>query len=66
MLRTGKGRPNLASLLSMREVADLAIDRWVLPRAQRRPEFRNWTLDDLATLFGSQERIVHSKIARVG
>lgn len=57
LLRTGKGCPDLSSLLSVREVAELAVERWMLPRSQRRPEFRSWTSDDLLQLFGNYCRI---------
>lgn len=65
MLRTGKGRPNLASLLTAREVADLAADRWVIPRAKRRPEYKKWTIDDLLGLLGNQQRAIESQMARM-
>lgn len=51
LLRTGKGRPNLETLLSTFEVGEQALERWVVPRSQRRPEFINWTHDDLKTLL---------------
>ena len=57
ILRTGKGRPDLSSLLCAREVADLAVERWMLPRSQRRPEYRSWTSDDLLELLGNQRRV---------
>lgn len=57
LLRTGKGRPDLSSLLSAREVAELAVERWILPRSQRRPEYRSWTSDDLLQLLGNHRRI---------
>ncbi len=60
LLRTGKGRPDLSSLLSAREVARLAVERWMLPRSQRRPEYRNWTANDLINLFGNQHRLIRS------
>lgn len=47
ILRTGKGRPKLTTLLSASEVAELALERWVIPRSLRRPEFTTWTLDNL-------------------
>ena len=46
MLRTGKGQPNLATLRTAGEVADMALDRWIIPRAHRRPEFSAWTTED--------------------
>lgn len=56
ILATGKGRPNLKTLLSAKEVADLALERWVIPRAARRPEYLGWQTDDLVRLLGSQHR----------
>lgn len=47
ILRTGRGRPNLRTLLSADKVSELALERWVLPRAERRSEFSAWTLEDL-------------------
>lgn len=51
MLNTGKGRPNLNTLVTAKEVAQMALERWIVPRAQRRPEFSEWTLDDLKRLL---------------
>ncbi len=62
ILRTGKGRPDLSSLLKVREIADLAIQRWILPRSERCPEYKNWNFEDLVNLFGSQKQIIHSCI----
>lgn len=51
MLKTGKGRPNLKTLVTAKEVAQMALERWIVPRAQRRPEFCEWTLDELKGLL---------------
>lgn len=53
-LRTGDGHPDLSSLLSVRKVAELAVERWILPRAHRRPEYRLWTSDALFRLLDNQ------------
>ncbi len=53
ILRTGRGRPNLSSLLTAEEVAALAVDRWMLPRAERRPEFREWRQEGVLQLLTS-------------
>lgn len=58
LLRTGKGRPDLSSLLSVSTVARLARERWIVPRSQRRPEYRNWMSDDLIQLFGDHSQII--------
>ena len=54
ILQSGKGRPDISSLLGISEIAELASERWMLPRSQRRPEYRNWTRDNLIGLLGSQ------------
>jgi hypothetical protein len=51
ILRQGKGRPKLSTLLRADEVAELAVERWMLPRSQRRPEFRAWTADKITELL---------------
>jgi hypothetical protein len=51
LLRTGKGRPQLSSLLTVREIGQLAVQRWMLPRSERRPEYWNWSRSDLASLL---------------
>jgi Domain of unknown function (DUF4338) len=51
ILRTGKGRPQLSSLLTVPEIGQLAVQRWMLPRSIRRPEYRDWTRSDLASLL---------------
>lgn len=56
ILRTGEGLPNLSLLLSAREVGEMALERWILPRAKRRPEYRAWTRDDLLQLVGGPPR----------
>ena len=60
LLRTGRGRPDLSSLLSAQKVAELAMERWMVPRSQRRPEFQSWTSDDLQHLLTS--RVTTSRV----
>ena len=62
LLRTGKGRPDLTSILSVSEVVRLARERWMLPRSERRPDYQQWTSDDLARLFGDCGRIVQGSL----
>lgn len=57
ILRTGKGRPDLSSLLTAAEVADLALERWILPRARRRPDFRTWRRSDVVQLLGNSIKL---------
>ena len=46
-------RVRYKGLLSISEVADLSLHRWVLPRALRMPEYRNWKRDEIADLFST-------------
>ena len=52
ILHTGKGTPDLSSLLSVPRVADLALERWILPRARRRPDYRAWNRSNVVQLLG--------------
>lgn len=61
ILKTGKGRPDLSTLLSVDEIAELAKSRWIVPRAERRLEFKEWTTDDLKLLL----RVQQSKTSKV-
>lgn len=56
ILRTGKGRPDLSNLLTVSEIAELAKERWILPRAQRRQEFKEWTNENVLRLLNTNER----------
>ena len=58
ILRTGEGRPDLVSLLSVHEIGQLAVERWIVPRSRRRPEYRAWTSDEVGKLFGNHPKIV--------
>jgi Domain of unknown function (DUF4338) len=62
VLHSGRGRPNLSSLLSADEVASLAVERWMLPRSERRPEFKIWKRESIKELLGDQHREVPSKL----
>ena len=62
VLHSGRGRPNLSSLLSADEVASLAVERWMLPRSERRPEFKTWKRESIEELLGDQHGEVPSKL----
>ena len=51
LLRTGTGQPELSTLLSTRQIADLSLERWLLPRAHRRSEYRSWAKADVLHLL---------------
>jgi hypothetical protein len=66
ILRTGEGEPDTESLLCAKEIAERGIERWMRPRAERRPEYRDWSLDDLMRLFGSQSHLLRSQMSNSG
>jgi hypothetical protein len=51
VLRNGQAVPDYSDLLSAAEVSELAIDRWLCPRAARRPEFASWQNDHIRALL---------------
>ncbi|MEZ5758282.1 MAG: DUF4338 domain-containing protein [Emcibacteraceae bacterium] len=61
ILKTGNEKPNIESLLSVKEIASLGVKRWMQPRAVRFPEFQNWTHKDLIDLFGNQFRHLNTE-----
>lgn len=54
ILHSGRGKPKLSSLRSADEVAHLAVERWMLPRSERMPEFRLWRSENIKSLLDSQ------------
>ncbi len=49
-------RPNLATLLTAEEVGQAAVERWMVGRAERMPEFRQWQRDNLPDLIHGAAR----------
>lgn len=43
-------KPRLEGLLSASDVGEAAVDRWMVGRAERRPDFRSWDVRRLAEL----------------
>lgn len=64
LLKTGRGHPDLTTLLTASEVAQQAVTRWMVPRSERRPEYKDWTTDNLLALFGSQSRIIRARMSK--
>jgi len=64
ILHSGLGRPNLSSLLSAEEVANLAVERWLLPRSQRMPEFKLWKRENIVPLLDEKSCRLLSKQSR--
>jgi hypothetical protein len=51
ILKMGKGKLDASGLKTVAEISILARDRWLIPRAERRPEYRNWKREHVAKLI---------------
>ena len=58
ILRTGKGQPEISELRNTQEIAERALERWILPRAQRCSDYRTWKNDEILHLLSVQQREV--------
>ena len=56
VLRGVRKRPNFKDLESCDVVAEQALGRWVVPRAERRPEFRRWRRSSVEDLLATRQR----------
>jgi uncharacterized protein DUF4338 len=53
-LRGEAAKPIYRGVKTVKEVGDLARDRWMVGRAQRQPEYRDWTVKDFEKLLSSR------------
>jgi alkanesulfonate monooxygenase SsuD/methylene tetrahydromethanopterin reductase-like flavin-dependent oxidoreductase (luciferase family) len=51
VLRGDARRPNYSDLRTVAEVGKLAVERWIVPRASRQPEYRDWQREGLWQLI---------------
>ncbi|WP_259460930.1 DUF4338 domain-containing protein [Paraburkholderia sp. BL23I1N1] len=51
ILRSGKGKPKLPSLRSVPEIGAVAVERWMIRRAETRLEYMQWSADMLPQLI---------------
>ncbi|MCE4538522.1 DUF4338 domain-containing protein [Pelomonas sp. P7] len=58
------GSPKLDSLLSAEEVGALAVERWMIGRADRRPDYQTWTREDFLNLLAAHPVGVATTVAR--
>ena len=47
----GKHRTAVLKRPKAQEIASACVERWILPRADRRPDFVQWSADDIGRLF---------------
>ena len=60
ILRAEAVRPNYGGLKTVAEIGALARQRWLVPRAVRRPEFKEWKRDQLRALVISPRQRVET------
>ncbi|MDR5856649.1 DUF4338 domain-containing protein [Caballeronia sp. LZ062] len=56
ILRTGKGRPKLEALRPVAEIGALGVDRWLIRRAETRPEYAGWSAYMLSNLISASTK----------
>jgi hypothetical protein len=56
ILKKGKGKPKLQGLQRVDDIARAAVNRWMVPRALRRPEYLSWTRDDMLARIRGDDR----------
>lgn len=61
LLRGEIKKASFRKLLSVREVGKLALDRWIIPRSQSRPEFSAWKREDIRGLL-----VPHQSVKQFG
>ena len=47
----GKSRTAVLKRPKAQEIASACLDRWIIPRAGRRPQFKDWSVGDIARMF---------------
>ena len=47
----GKVKRTVANRPNANEITKASLDRWILPRSERRPEFKEWSTNDVEKLF---------------
>ncbi|ELV8728943.1 DUF4338 domain-containing protein [Vibrio fluvialis] len=52
ILQTGQGVPDISNLKSSKAVADLALQRWVIPRSEWDNSYLNWRASSVTELLG--------------
>ncbi|WP_205762484.1 Druantia anti-phage system protein DruA [Magnetospirillum aberrantis] len=51
ILKTGTGTPDVSGLRTASEISDMARERWMVPRASRREDYRAWRKTGIADLI---------------
>jgi hypothetical protein len=63
ILHTGLAKPDLTALLPASDVAAQAVERWILPRSERRNDYLSWQREALWPLFRTAVRSTNASAA---
>lgn len=67
VLRTGAEAPDVSGLRTVAEIADLARDRWIVPRADRGEiNYRAWQRDTIPKLIKGRVEMPRATLAETG
>lgn len=55
ILRSGRGAPSITNLHTVRDISSAACERWLIPRSDRRPEFKEWDAKNIDKLILGRE-----------
>ena len=67
VLRTGEGEPEVAELLTVAEISDLALDRWIAPRAARGEiDYQSWTRAKIPRLIRGLVELPRADLRKTG
>jgi len=59
ILQEGRGKPEIKNLLSVKQIVEAASDRWIVPRAIRISEYKDWTSNSISGLIKANY-VLHS------
>jgi hypothetical protein len=59
ILKSGTGDLDLRDLKSVNEISSAAVARWMLPRSQRRPEYRSWVRTNVLRLISAKSSVLY-------
>jgi len=65
LLRGDVTRSYCRNLLSVKQVASLALERWIIPRSKSRPEFSEWKAENIASLLAPPNMVDEASLATI-
>lgn len=62
VLRGDTRQPSFGSLKSVAEVSRVALQRWIVPRAERMPQYKDWTVQQTLSLIRNGASVIESSV----